>query len=171
MNFDAAFDRLIGHEGGFSDDPRDPGNWTGGQCGVGELKGTKYGIAANSYPDLDIKNLTLDQAKAIYHRDYWLKSGGDQLHPAIVYQLWDMAVNSGVVQARMKLQRAINVAEDGVFGPITIAKIKAMDVSDVLLRFNAVRLGFYTDLSKWPVDGKGWTRRIALNLRYGADDN
>ena len=77
MNFDQAFDRLNGHEGAFSDDPKDPGNWTGGRVNVGELKGTKYGIAANTYGDLDIKSLTLDDAKKIYYRDWWLKAGAD----------------------------------------------------------------------------------------------
>lgn len=55
MTFDKAFDRLIGHEAGYSNDRRDPGNWTGGIVGKGQLKGTKFGIAANTYPNLDIK--------------------------------------------------------------------------------------------------------------------
>ena len=58
MNFDKAFELLIGHEGGYTTNPKDAGNWTGGKQGVGVNKGTKYGIAANSYPSLDIKNLT-----------------------------------------------------------------------------------------------------------------
>ena len=57
MNFEKAFERLIGHEGGYSTDRNDPGNWTGGKVGSGTFKGTKYGIAANTYPNLDIKNL------------------------------------------------------------------------------------------------------------------
>ena len=61
ITFDEAFRRLIGHEGGYSTDRRDPGNWTGGKVGVGVLKGTKYGIAANTYPNLDIKNLVVFQ--------------------------------------------------------------------------------------------------------------
>ena len=68
-NFDNAFDRVIGHEGGFTDDPLYRGNWTSGVCGVGECKGTKYGLAAMTYPILDIRNLTLNQAKDIYKRD------------------------------------------------------------------------------------------------------
>jgi hypothetical protein len=68
ISFDQAFHRLIGHEGGYSDDRRDPGNWTKGKIGAGILKGTKYGLAANTYPNLDIKNLTLAQAKEIYKK-------------------------------------------------------------------------------------------------------
>ena len=53
-DFDKAFDIIVGVEGGFSLDPNDPGNWTGGKRGVGELKGTRWGISAKSYPHLDI---------------------------------------------------------------------------------------------------------------------
>ena len=170
MNFDQAFDRLIGHEAGFSEDERDPGNWTGGRPGVGELKGTKFGIAANTYPDIDIKNLTLDQAKAIYYRDWWLKVGADEIDAAIVFQLWDFAVNAGMGTAKRALQRAVRVADDGAIGSRTLAAIKAMSVPDVLMRFNAQRLRHYTSLSTWPTYGKGWTNRVADNLDYAAED-
>jgi lysozyme family protein len=170
MNFDQAFDRLIGHEAGFTDDPKDPGNWTGGRPNAGELKGTKYGIAANTYPDVDIKNLTLDQAKAIYYRDWWLKTGADEIDPAITFQLWDFAVNAGMSTAKRALQRAASVADDGQIGPRTIAAVKGMSVTDVLMRFNAQRLRFYASLSTWPTFGKGWVNRVASNLDYSAED-
>jgi lysozyme family protein len=171
MTFDEAFDRLIGHEAGWSDDRRDPGNWTGGRVGVGELKGTKFGIAANTYPDLDIKSLTLDQAKAIYYRDWWLKTGADEIDGAIVFQMWDFAVNAGMSTAKRALQRAVGVADDGHIGPRTIAAVKAMTVPDVLLRFNAQRIRHHTSLSTWPTYGKGWANRIAGNLDYAAIDS
>ena len=171
MNFDQAFGRLIGHEGGYSMDRKDPGNWTGGRVGVGQLKGTKYGIASNTYPDVDIKNLTLAQAKEIYRRDWWDKIAGDQLPGAVTAQVWDFAVNAGMSTAKRALQRAVGVADDGIFGPITLAKILQTDLNDVLLRFNAQRLKFYTALSTWPTYGKGWTRRVAGQLEYAAQDN
>lgn len=171
MNFDEAFDRLIGHEAGFSKDPKDPGNWTGGKPGVGVLKGTKFGIAANTYPDIDIENLTLATAKAIYKRDWWLKVGADEIDGAIIYQLWDFAVNASMETAKRALQRAVNVADDGKVGPMTIAAVKAMSVTDVLMRFNARRLRFYTSLSTWQTYGKGWTNRVAGNLDYAAEDS
>lgn len=171
MNFDQAFDRLIGHEGAFSDDPKDPGNWTGGRVHVGELKGTKYGIAANTYGDLDIKNLTLDDARKIYYRDWWLKAGADQLDAAIVFQLWDFAVNAGMSTAMRALQRAARVSDDGNIGPLTLRAVRAMSTTDVLMRFAAQRLRFYTSLSTWPTYGKGWTNRVAGQLDYAAEDS
>lgn len=170
MNFDTAFSRLIGHEGSFSDDPKDPGNWTGGRVNVGKLVGTKFGIAANTYGDIDIPNLTLEQAKAIYYRDWWLKAGADQIDGAIVYQLWDFAVNAGMGTAKRALQRAVKAADDGHVGPATIQAIRAMSTTDVLMRFAAQRLRHYTSLSTWGTYGKGWTNRVAGNLDFAAED-
>lgn len=170
-NFTIAIDRLIGHEGGYSDNRNDPGNWTGGRVGVGELKGTKFGIAANTYPTLDIKNLTRDQAVAIYRRDFWDSIRGDGLTLEVGFQLLDGAVNSGITQAVRWLQRAVGVADDGLIGPVSQAAFKAADQNDAVLLFNAERLEFMTRLSNWPDAGKGWARRIAANLRYGAQDN
>lgn len=168
--FDEAFDRLIGHEGAFTDDRNDRGNWTSGTIGVGELKGTKYGISAMSYPHLDIRNLTLGEAKAIYRTDYWDRAGADEYDGAIGFQVFDAAVNHGIENAVRFLQRAADVADDGHIGPITLAAVQAMTATDVLMRFNAERLDFYTRLSTWPTYGKGWARRVVANLRYGAQD-
>lgn len=170
MNFDQAFERLIGHEGKFTDDRNDKGNWTGGKIGKGQLRGTKYGISAAAYPTLDIFNLTLADAKAIYKRDYWDRAEADEYDGAIAFQLFDAAVNHGIENAVRFLQRAVGVADDGDVGPITLKAIKAMTVTDVLMRFNAERLYFYTTLSSWPTYSAGWARRIVGNLRYGAQD-
>jgi len=169
MNFDIAFDRLIGHEGKYTDDPRDLGNWTSGKIGVGELKGTKYGIAAHSYPYLDIKNLTLQQAKDIYKRDYWDILGN--AHPAIKFQMFDAAVNHGYGNAIRFLQRAVNVADDGQWGSISQAALEDMEHNDVLLRFVAYRLRFWASLRKFDTYGRGWTNRGADNLLYASEDN
>ncbi|MAK54665.1 MAG: secretion activator protein [Pusillimonas sp.] len=170
-DFDLAFDRLVGHEGKFTDNRKDRGNWTSGRVGVGELKGTKFGISAMSYPDLDIKNLTLEQAKAIYLRDYWLRAGADEYDGAIGYQVFDAAVNHGIENAVRILQRAVKVADDGDVGPLTMQAVKKMSVTDVLSRFNAQRIRFYTKLSTWSEFGKGWMNRVAGNLDYAAEDS
>lgn len=158
MNFDQAFDRLIGSEGGYKNDPKDPG---------GE---TKFGISKREYPSVDIANLTLAQAKEIYRQDYWNKAGADQYDGAIGFQIFDAGVNSGITQAIRFLQRAVGVADDGSVGPITIEAVKRMSVSDVVARFNAERLDFMTRLNQWPDFSRGWARRIAQNLRYQSED-
>lgn len=165
------FDRLIGSEGKFTKDSRDPGNWTGGRVGAGKLVGTKYGIAASTYPHLDIESLTLEDAKGIYWLDWWQRLGADQMPAAVAYQVWQFAVNAGMGTARRGLQAAVGVAQDGQIGPLTLAAVAAADVNDILLRFNAFALDHYTSLSTWPTFGKGWARRVAANLRYAAADN
>ena len=168
MNFDKAFELLIGHEGGFTQNPKDAGNWTGGKVGIGKLLGTKYGIAANSYPDLDIKNLTLDHAKLIYKRDYWNKARCDELPIDLAFHVFDMCVNSGISRGVKLLQKTVGTTEDGIIGAKTLAAVKSMDVNQAVLLYNANRLQFYTSLKDFSNFGKGWTNRVANNLRLGA---
>ena len=171
LTFNQAFDRLIGHEGKFTNDRQDRGNWTTGIIGKGQLKGTKFGISAMTYPDLDIINLTLEQAKAIYKGDWWDKINADSIHTAIVFQVWDFAVNAGMGTAKRKLQKAVGVAEDGIIGKRTLQAIQAVELNDILLKFNAEKLKHYTSLSTWQRYGRGWTIRVAGQLDYAAMDN
>lgn len=164
MNFDQAFTQLIRVEAGFTDDPRDNGNWTGGKRGVGQLKGTKYGIAANTYPHLDIRNLTLGDAKGIYFRDFWSKLKLDSLPDCVRFDLFDAAVNSGTQRAAKFLQRAAGVTDDGIIGPASIKAANAMNPEQLDSRLSGFRLLFICDQPVFPDFGRGWTRRIANNL-------
>lgn len=170
-NFLRDINRILSIEGGYTNDRNDPGNWTGGHVGVGKLLGTKFGIAANTYPTLDIKNLTRDGAIAIYYRDFWSKVMADELPPAFSFQLLDSAVNHGIRNAARMLQRAVGVADDGKIGPFTRAAIVKIDNADLVLNFMAERIAFYTGLSTFDRYGRGWMNRMVKNLRYAADDN
>lgn len=151
--------RVLGHEGNYVNDPDDPG---------GE---TKWGISKRTYPHINIADLSRDDAIAIYYRDFWLKIFGDRLQDGVAYQLLDSAVNSGIVQSFRFLQRAIKVADDGVFGPHSQRALQNTSESDFIMLFISERLDFMTRLKNWSNHGKGWARRIALNLRYGAEDS
>lgn len=170
MNYDTAFERVIGHEGKWQNNPKDRGNWTTGVVGQGQLKGTKYGVSAMSYPQLDIKNLTLQQAKAIYYKDFWMRVSGDVLHNALVYQLFDAAINHGPGNAVRMLQRAVGVVDDGGMGPVTHRAVVVRGTDDTLKKFNAQRIRFFTKISTFDEFGRGWMRRVADNLDYAADD-
>jgi lysozyme family protein len=159
MTFDIAFDRLLGHEGNYVNNPNDPG---------GE---TKWGISKRSYPNLVIKDLTREDAYNIYKRDFWSRIGADRLFDGVAFQLFDFAVNSGIETAVRYFQRALGVADDGYFGPISYAKMAITTETDMIMRLNAERLDFMTRLSNWPSFSKGWARRISQNLRYGAIDS
>ena len=169
--FDVVFDRVLGHEGGFQADPRDRGNWTGGEVGKGELKGTKYGLAAMTYPELDIPALTLAQAKAIYRRDWWDGLKMAQWSKAMQYQMFDAAFNHGIGRANQFIQWAAGVTQDGKVGPATRAAVEAMDVNDLLFRFLAKRLRYFTEVKTWDAYSRGWARRVAQCLEYAAEDN
>ncbi|OJX04566.1 MAG: hypothetical protein BGO72_21375 [Burkholderiales bacterium 70-64] len=156
--FDLAFDRLIGHEGGYVNDPDDPG---------GE---TKWGISKRSYPHLDIAALTREEAREIYLRDFWSRINADRLPFSIAYQLLDFAINSGIETAVRYFQRALGVADDGWWGPRSQGRADATSETDMVMLLNAERLDFMTRLRNWPNHGRGWARRIAGNLRYGAAD-
>ena len=169
--FDVVFDRVIGHEGGFQNDPKDRGNWTTGVVGKGICKGTKFGLAAMTYPDLDIKSLTLNQAKDIYYKDWWLKLGMDKYPKALAYQMFDAAINHGPGRANQFLQRAVGTNADGIIGPKTLEAINQQDINDTLLLFIAERLQYFTEVKTWKEYCTGWTRRVVQNLRYASKDN
>lgn len=152
MNFDTSFGELIGNEGGYTNNPSDPG---------GE---TNFGISKRSYPGVDIKNLTLEQAKAIYRRDFWAEAGGEVLPEAIKFDVFDAAVNNGVRQAIKTLQKAVGQPEDGLIGVHTLMACNAMSPDRLVMRFNACRLLFLTTLYTWPVFGKGWAIRVATDI-------
>jgi lysozyme family protein len=158
-NFDKAFAIVVNAEGGLSLNPKDPGNWTSGKVGVGELKGTKYGVAAASYPKLDIKNLTIDDAKAIYKSNYWDKVSGDLFPYEIALPLFDAAINQGITRAIIQLQVAVGVNPDGVMGPGTIAAVQKANMDNLLVQFMTQEFNFKTHLKIWLTFGLGWLRR------------
>lgn len=158
-NFDKAFELVVGHEGGFTDDRRDRGNWTSGKIGVGQLKGTKFGVSAMAYPNLDIKNLTLDQAKDIYLRDYWNKARCDDLPDGIDYLVFDAAINHGIGNAAKLLQRSVGAVDDGVIGPKTIALVKTKDPKATIKEFAVRRFLFWAGIKTFATYGLGWFRR------------
>ena len=162
VTFDVAFERLIGHEGGYVNHPDDPGGET--NWGVTLRTAREAGYMGN------MRDLTREQAREIYRTAYWQRARCDEFDGAIAFQVFDAAVNHGIGNSIRFLQRAARVADDGVMGPVTMTAVQAMTVTDVLARFNAARLNFYTKLSTWPSFGKGWTRRVAGNLNYGAED-
>ena len=164
--FMAALEILIESEGGFSDDKRDKGNWTSGKIGIGELKGTKYGISAMAYPDLDIKNLTIAQAMEIYHRDYWERCKCDYIPDALSVAVFDFAVNSGIKTAIKKLQIALGVTADGIIGNQTVGACNRLPAKKVLEDYINLRLDYLMSLKKWSIYGKGWGNRVERTKKF-----
>jgi len=146
--FAIAVDRVLASEGGYVNDPHDPG---------GE---TKYGISKRAYPTVNIATLTEDDARAIYHRDYWQPVRGDELPAPVALVLFDAAVNQGVKTAIRFLQSALKVAEDGVLGPQTLLQARAERDSVYLAsRVLRRRIEAYSTLDGWPRYRASWVQR------------
>jgi len=173
-DLDKAFAWILKVEGGYVNDPNDRG---------GE---TKYGISKKSYRKLDIKNLTKEQAKEIYYKDYWKKVGGDYLPYPLNLIVFDFAVNSGVKRASEYLQQMVNFIEedgelivDGKIGKITANIIVLRQhklLPDLLSRYQLRRENFYANIAqRSPSQRKffrGWINRLSkLNKFVGLIPN
>ena len=156
--FELSINRLLTNEGGYVNNPNDPG---------GE---TKWGISKREYPHLNIAALTREDAIAIYRRDFWTPIDGDALPEPVAFQALDFAVNSGIGTALRALQRSIGVAADGAFGPVSLAALKAEPLCVTILLFIAERQTFMAGLSNWGNAGRGWALRLADDMRYAAAD-
>jgi lysozyme family protein len=110
-NFDACMPFIFREEGGFTKDPHDPGNWTGGKVGQGVLKGTNFGIAANSHPNLDIAKLTKAEAAKLYRIEYWNACSCDLLSTGVDLVVVDVAVNSGATRGRSYRDVTASIAD------------------------------------------------------------
>lgn len=152
--FEEAVKQVLKHEGGYVNDPVDPG---------GE---TNMGISKKAYPYLNIKELTVQDVKDIYYKDYWLKGQCPKLPQELQHIYFDMVVNMGKSRAVRVLQAAIcgkgtKIAIDGGIGPQTIqASLKSgLEVE----RLRSYRVKYYADLiSRKPKLEKywyGWYRR------------
>jgi len=153
VNFLTAFEKLLKHEGGFSNHKDDRGGAT--RYGVTEAVAREAGYRG------DMRELPLDLAQRIYKDRYWDVVQAESLPPDVRYIVFDGAVNSGVVQSAKWLQRACGVKDDGVIGPITIRAASSLHSDGLKRRILAQRLRFMASLPNWPAFSRGWSNRIA----------
>lgn len=125
---------------------------------------TKYGVARNANPDLNITTLDWEGAKEVYYRRYWINGSCDKLPGRIAVLHFDGCVNHGVGRANKFLQRALGVGDDGVIGPATQAKAAASNEYEICHAICDQREKFYRNIVlNNPSQGKylnGWLRRI-----------
>lgn len=146
--FEDSIDHVLQNEGGYVNDVNDPG---------GE---TRYGISKRSYPNLDIKNLTLDQAKAIYRRDFWLFNGiTSQAVATKIFDMYVLAKHNAIKQ----VQAIVGATQDGFWGANTEREVNLMDEVKFLTYFRQWMVNYYISVVKAnPAEGKflvGWLRR------------
>lgn len=159
-DFDAAFEKLLGHEGGFVDHPDDPGGAT--RWGITQAVAREHGYRG------DMRDLPVTEAKRIARIAYWDAVRADFLPPAVRYVVFDGAYHSGVRQSIRWLQRAAGATDDGVLGPRTLAAVNAFDPEALAARYLGHRLDMMNDLRNWPSFSRGWAQRIAeILMRVG----
>lgn len=144
-DFEWAVTFVLEAEGGFQNNPKDSGNYRPD----GTLVGTKYGISAAAYPEVDIPNLTKDEAKSIYHDDYWLpvmEHVNPWVSPATKLNVFDFGVNAGVARSLRFWEKS----------------------NESNAEFTAARIRFYSRLERFTTFGRGWMNRIADYAEYSA---
>lgn len=155
-NFERALSCVLKQEGGFVDHPADPG----GATSLGITRATLARARGRPVSIADVKALTRAEAAAIYRRLYWDAVAGDQLPPGLDLAVFDLAVNSGPARALRLLQRCLDVAQDGVLGPVTLGAARACEPGAAIRALARARLGFLHRLATWRVFGRGWNRRV-----------
>lgn len=147
--FDHAFEIVIGLEGAPTNDPNDPGGLT------------RWGIAQNANPDIDVASLTLDQAKSRYLHRYWIPAGCEYIAPwPLSLYMFDCAVNQGVGTAIRLLQKAAEVPQDGILGIVTEKAVATAKLDELCASFLAERALRYTGTHNFDHFGRGWFRRL-----------
>ena len=152
-------------------DTKDQKCKTGYSCIAEDAGGeTKFGVAKNANPDLNIKTLTLNQAMEVYYNRYWKPLGCENYESILAINMFDAATNHGIGAAAKMLQKAVGATPDGQIGPKTIAAIKqfkAQDLCDIILQSREQL--FQSIVSRKPEQAKflkGWLNRIASIKAY-----
>lgn len=162
-NFARALKLVLIHEGGWSDNPADPGGAT--MKGVTLATFRRY--VKPSATKADLRKITDAQLSTIYRRHYWDAVAGAELPDGVDYAVFDFAVNSGPSRAAKYLQAVAGVTQDGKIGPATLKAVRAKTHASVIHELCDARLAFLKRLDTWKTFGKGWSSRV-LGVRSEA---
>ena len=155
-NFDKALVAVLKSEGGFTNNPKDPG----GMTNLGCTKATWEDHCGHPVDEKTMKALTPSDVGPLYRQKYWNKVCGDDLPAGVDYVVFDAAINSGPGRAAKWLQACVGVEPDGGIGPKTLAAVRAFEPKQLISDYSKRRLSFLMDLPTWDTFGRGWTRRV-----------
>jgi lysozyme family protein len=157
-NFEQCLAFLLKEEGGYVNDPLDPGGITN----FGVTKKTWESWVGHEVTEDDMRSLNPEMVAPLYRANYWNAIHGDSLPLGVDYATFDFAVNSGTRHAATTLQRIVGVDADGVIGPSTLSAIQAINPVDLSSQICDNRLAYLQSLPGWAHDGHGWSNRIAF---------
>jgi lysozyme family protein len=154
--FDRCMVEEFVHEGGFVNDPQDPG----GMTNLGATKRVWEEWVGHPVTEAAMRALTQEAVKPLYHSRYWLAASCDKLPAGVDLMVLDTAINMGVSRACKYLQSAAGVTADGHVGPQTLAAVATRDPAVLLSQIYSLRGSFYRASPNFPRFGKGWLRRL-----------
>lgn len=164
-NFERSLDHVLKAEGGFTDDPRDPGNrLPDGREGctmMGVTQAAWETYLGHPVSKADMKALTKEEVGEFYKKKYWTPIQADALPMGIDFLAFSFAINSGVGSSAKRIQECVGATPDGVIGPRTLQFISSHDPKELVEKFSQVKENFYRSLKTFPVFGKGWLNRVA----------
>lgn len=155
-SFTSCVDFTFTQEGGFVDNPNDPG----GATNLGITLETLEDWENADLPVSAIRSLARPLAEQIYHKNYWLKMSCDKLPPGVDLMVFDSGVNIGPARAIDQLQDALVVTQDGNIGPKTLAALAKANVHELIADIATIENSYYRSLSRFPIFGKGWLARV-----------
>jgi len=156
-NWEQCFALVLKEEGGYVDDPRDPG----GATNLGCTKAVWEQYIGHSVTKDDIRNLRPNDVMPLYKKKYWDPIKGDDLPAGVDYAVFDFAINSGTSRAAKTLQSVVGVATDGSIGPTTLAAIETSNIRDIATRICEERLAFLQGLPTWGAFENDWGGRVS----------
>ena len=156
-NFEQCFALVLKNEGGYVDNPADPG----GATNLGCTKAVWEQYIGRSVTKDDIKALTPNDVMPLYKAKYWDTIKGDDLPEGVDYAVFDFAINSGPSRAAKALQSVLSVTVDGQIGSATLRALETANPREVATAICEARLAFLQSLPTYGTFGKGWSRRVA----------
>lgn len=163
-NFQKSLEHILKAEGGFTDDPRDPGN----HLADGRAGCTNMGVTQTAWEEFvghnvstsDMKNLTKEQVGEFYKKRYWDRVQADALPIGIDFLAASFAINAGTGTSSKLMQKCINAVPDGAIGPRTLQAIAGYDPKELIEKFSQAKTEYYKGLKLFPIYGKGWLNRV-----------
>jgi lysozyme family protein len=153
--YETAITQVFKDEGGYTNDPHDPGGPT--NDGI-TLEDARLYWKPDATAD-DVKNMPKSVAEEIYVKHYATPLQYNSLPAGVDYAVLDFGINSGIHRSAQFLQRIVGTPQDGVIGPITIHATSALNSGKVIDELYDARLSFLKSLPTWPHFGRGWLSR------------
>jgi len=166
--FAIALSHVLAMEGGWTDDPYDPGGPTNFGVTLATLAAhRRVAIDAGSFTALksELRAITAAEVRDIYEVRYWRPSQAAKLPPPIALMHFDACVNHGVSAGSRLLQEAAGVEVDGEIGPQTQAAVRGAPSAQIIARYADLRRARYRALPHFWRFGRGWLARVDRTVK------